>query len=214
MRVLRTGLARLSPVESSRQAIWRYAHLHNRKPFPESSAHLFATGLSQTAPGLPIAHKDAYLGHFVRPARAVGFVAGSRSKQAWPLLQLENPQDGGLRCLRLRSHGPFPYRLPSMGFRWPHQLESKDSPDSRQQSGGTCPVTLLKNLALRVACSLSLPPGCAYPKYCLSGLDGRYRWRTNLASSPCHRPCGLHACHESQLDHVSIGPGLRPKVPP
>lgn len=49
-------------------------------------------------------------------------------------------------------------------------------------------------------------------KHRLSRLDGHHRGCTNVASDPRHHPSGLHARHARQLDHLSVGLGLRPEV--
>merc|ERR1712000_455101 len=107
------------------------------------------------------------------------------------LKQLKNPQDGCLWRINQCSDGPYPHRLPTMGLCRPNQLESEDPANFGQQLGDR-----------------------THPEYRLSSLDGCHCRCPHMASSPCHCPCWFHACHESQLDHISFGFGLCTEISP
>jgi len=54
--------------------------------------------------------------------------------------------------------------------------------------------------------------GVSDPKHSLPRLNGHHRRRPYFPSSARHRPFGLHARHESELDHVSTRLGVRAEV--
>lgn len=57
-------------------------------------------------------------------------------------------------------------------------------------------------------------PGFTHSEYSLSDLDGNHRRRPNIPSSPSHRQGRVHARHEGQLDHLAVGLGVCPEIPP
>lgn len=58
----------------------------------------------------------------------------ARQERQWTLLHLARAQDGSLRILRQRAHGPRPDHTPTKGVRWKNEPQGKDHADPRQQS--------------------------------------------------------------------------------
>ena len=55
--------------------------------------------------------------------------------------------------------------------------------------------------------------GLAHSEHGLPGGHGHHCRCARLPPDPCNHPGRLHACDESQLDHVSVRAGLRAEVP-
>jgi hypothetical protein len=88
------------------------------------------TGLLEAAAGIPPSHEDAHIRCALRFAGIRGLVARPRYQQAWPLLQLPRAEDGALRNVRQRAHGPRSDRNLAEDLFGPVELEGQDSPDS------------------------------------------------------------------------------------
>ncbi len=58
----------------------------------------------------------------------------------------------------------------------------------------------------------STSEGVSHTKHCISDLHGDNRRCPELPPGPRHSQSRLHACDESQLDHVAACPGIRPAV--
>lgn len=65
----------------------------------------------------------------------------------------------------------------------------------------------------RVQTDSPFSPGLAHPEHRLPVLDGGHRGRAHHSPGPRHRPRGIHARHEGQLDHLADCPGLCPVLP-
>ena len=53
---------------------------------------------------------------------------------------------------------------------------------------------------------------CANPELRLSCIHGRHRRRQDLPPDSSYRQSRVHARHESQLDHVTVGFGVRSEI--
>lgn len=65
---------------------------------------------------------------------------------------------------------------------------------------------------LRAGLMKFVSTGVSDPEHGLPSLNGRHRRRAYLPSGARHRPIGLHARHESELDHVATRAGVRAEV--
>jgi hypothetical protein len=63
-------------------------------------------GIPRSTAEKPAPHQDAHIWLPRRAPRSHRLMARTRSKQAWPLLQLQSAQDGCLWRLRKRANGP------------------------------------------------------------------------------------------------------------
>lgn len=165
-------------------------------------------GISQAAASQPFAHKDAHLRYPIRPTRIARLMAGARQEQAWPLFLLENTQDGRVWRIHLCSNGTRAHRYPATGVRWTHQPEGENSTDFDQQSDSTWRLSYAY-----MTMTLTVLTDRADSKYCVSLINGRHCRCPHLASSPRHRSRWFLACHARQLDHFSLGIGIRPEIP-
>lgn len=90
-------------------------------------------GLSQTTPGKPATHQDAYLWYARRSTRVPSLVDRARPKQAWTLLYLQGSQDGHLRRIHQRAIRARPDLSPAENVPRADKLEGQDTPDPCQQ---------------------------------------------------------------------------------